>query len=1159
MRFLSHHRRFEQKTRLSRGGRKYGHSKYDLLSRSCCFFRELVWSIAFVSLWFSAGVVGAQPPGTTPSRDVFSQQQDGVDASGLPIRAFMFLSESDNVVLMPGLSWEEFERLSNPDSVVDSNQQLFSFQSLAVKGEVEAERFEGEVSLSILVAPSQGQWIRIPLQMGNFHRLKPPDVTGIENYFMTLTSEGSGHLLLVKTDQQQEVKLRMEVSARVVASTVAKTLDFKLPGAPARVDLTVGAVGVEGEIVGRGDEVLQKKVVQAKGTNFQIESGGGNYSLRWGSSSRTKDDTALLEVESRINVRWDSPQDQLIADFLLTVENVRGSIDSFQLRLPPGAVVLDSLRIGDSGRTIDLGEPVQGRDEEIRDVIIPEAERGSRIDLSFELQLPNDNASESNPLDFHVAEVVGSLRHKGVIAVETGSDYRLRWLSSPWVDRVIGELGEDAVNAGRTYEFRFERASFELPLYLGEKGRQLRMTSNSILDVYDAAANLDMTISINGQVSKGLLQFNDAGWQIREIQDSETGELLDLFEDDDRFLNMRSVGNGDLSQIRILAELQLNPENGDVGFYLPTVTDVDGAARVQKATLDIKSTGRSMLVVDLAASVGLTRGIAAGADVSVAKSSTVSYQIQTQEKRPKVVGALVAQPPRISLASEAAIELSGNQLRTDVDWTVTSSLDLEGSLFVRIPVASSPASLNENGDSIGSVAQRGENAATPIPDDQEDNSGGAEEPVDPILEEPWVVNVNGAPAKLKYVDGDRYELISERLAMNTMEITWRRVQDLNAAVGDGAVISVPLPSPGILDVTIRGSMGVTLRGDQGFDLVSADRQRQKRLDLVTFPRDPLRLKLLSRLTSQEELTVQKTVLRTVVGRNLRHESVYAKVQGGGRFQVGLPSDVADVSVQAFIDGKRRTVRREENTLVVLLPNDREAHVVDLQVWIAQETPASFSNIKPLLRLPFGVGRVYWQIVAPSDGHVLWASPTLGRSMSWRFDRWKLYRQPSHDDVRLLRLVDATSISMPPGNRYLYIGSDLRSFEVVIVSRVVLWVLIGSVVLLAAVVLTNFPKSRHPLTAVVLAVMFGGLLAIAPDAAVLAGQFGIIALVLVVVMMAVRVLVSPAKNGRVFNSSVIAPDQPRPPSTRSLMPAIADDPGVTATEALPEPAPTEVTT
>ena len=90
-------------------------------------------------------------------------------------------------------------------------------------------------------------------------------------------------------------------------------------------------------------------------------------------------------------------------------------------------------------------------------------------------------------------------------------------------------------------------------------------------------------------------------------------------------------------------------------------------------------------------------------------------------------------------------------------------------------------------------------------------------------------------------------------------------------------------------------------------------------------------------------------------------------------------------------------------------------------------------------------------------------------------------------------------------------------------------------------------------------MFGGLLAIAPDAAVLAGQFGIIALVLVVVMIAVRALVSPTKNGRVFSSSAVAADQPRPPSTRSLMPAIAAEPGGSATEALPEPAPTEVTT
>ena len=1118
-------------------------------------FGTLALMLAFSGLIFQPWIGFAQPPGTTPTREVFEQSEDALDSQGLPIRAFMFLSESDNVVLMPGLSWEEFERLSNPDSEVDVQQQSFSYQSLSIKGDADQERFEGEVVVRVLITPTQGQWIRIPLRMGNFHRLAPPEVTGVDEYFMTLTPDGSGHLLLVKTDKQQVATLRMQVSGRVVSGTAAKTLDFQLPAVSSKVDLSVDGENLKGNVVGRGDEVMKTTITSENVTKFSIDSGGGNYALRWGSSSRSRDD-GFKYAESRITVRWDSPQDPIIADVLLTVENVRGSIDSFQLRLPRGAIVLDSPRLGNGGQTIELGDPIQEGDNEIRDVIIPEEERQARIDLNFQLQLANNEASEDAPLKFHIAEVVGSLRHNGVIVVRTGSDYRLRWLSSPWVDRVVSETTEESTTSGRTYEFRFERASFELPLWLGEKGRQLRISSASQLTVYDSTANLDMIISIDGQVSEGL-KFNDAGWHISEIQNAETGELLDPFEENDRFMDMKNVGNGDASQIRILAELSLAPENGDVEFFLPTVTDTDGAARVQKATLDIISNGRAMLVVDLEASNGLTRRVPTGGEGS-ANSSTTSFQLQAQQQKPKIAGALVAQPPRISLASEATIELSGDQLRTSVNWTVTSSLDLEGKLPVRIPDISSSIVLGENelADGLADpIENTGERRTVEEGETPEDVARA--ESKNARQDEPWVVIVNGAPASLKFLDGDRYELTSERLSMDTMEIEWRRVQDLTTAIGDGVTVSVPLPSPGIPDVTVRGTMGVTLRGDTRLGLVSADRQMQNRLDLITFPRDPLRLKLVSRLTSPQELTVRQTVLRTVVGRNLRQESVHAKVQGGGSFRVDLPSDAIDVSVQAFINGERHAVMREDNTLTVLLPSDSQNHEVDLQVWMAHETPSSFATIEPLLRLPFGVGRVYWQIIAPLDGHVLWASPTLGRSMSWRFDRWKLYRQPSHDDRQLLELVGRTSIPSPPGNRYLYIGSDLRSFEVVVVSRVVLWILIGSVVLFAAVVLTNFPKARHPLTAVVLAVVFGGLLAIAPDAAVLAGQFGIIALVLVVVMIAVRVLFSPGKNGRVF-STTTSTDLTRPPSTRSPHPLAAEHTGVTATTDLPTPPPTEVT-
>jgi hypothetical protein len=392
--------------------------------------------------------------------------------------------------------------------------------------------------------------------------------------------------------------------------------------------------------------------------------------------------------------------------------------------------------------------------------------------------------------------------------------------------------------------------------------------------------------------------------------------------------------------------------------------------------------------------------------------------------------------------------------------------------------------------------------------------------------------------------------------MGSMKIRWRHVRDLRRESTDGSIESVSIPRPDLADVTFRGVIPITLRGNQQFDLTSSDSPPLTQLDLDTLPRDPLRLKLQSLTTRREELSIRQTILRTAVGRYTRHEQVLASIQGGESFRVGLPASVGEISVEAFIDGEPEPVRRDRNTLIVPLPGDKLSHVVDLSVWVSTATASSWGTVEPTLKLPIGAGRVYWQIVAPTDGHVVWASPTLGRSMAWRFDRWKLYREASHGDQALTAMAGSKRNLMPPqGNRYLYVGSDLRSFHAVVVSRAVLWFCIGSFVLLMAVVLTNFPRSRHPLTAVVMAVLFGGLLAIAPDAAVLAGQFGIIGLVLVIVMIAIRVLIAPRGSDRVFGSSGSTPGASHP-STLSLKKPVAVDAGPTTTQTIPSPSPTE---
>lgn len=1145
MRFLSSYR-----TSLSRTT----HERHRKGSRCAA---SLGRSIRIAGILFAAlaGLLGrpvrldAQPPGTPPPAQILSQEQTE-SPDGIPIRAFMFLSESGNRVMMPSLTWEEFERFLNLDGGMDTSRQRYSYQSLEIGGVTDQERAELDITLRFSIEPTEGRWVPVPMRMGNFHRLAPPDVSGVDEYFMALSPDDSGYLLFVKTERRADAMLRMRVSARVDVSAAARSLSFRLPDVPVRVELITDDDDALGEVIGRGDEAITVKAMEGSRTQVVVESGGGSFMLRWGQLERSTDNLPVLEVESRTSVRWDSPQDQPVATVRLTIRNVRGSIDSFQLRLPSGSVVLEAPRLGASGQTIELANVAGEPSGELREVIIPEEERQQRIDLNFDLQLAQDNASAASPLLFGVPEVVGSLRHRGDIDIKTGGDYRLRWRATSWVRSEMGESRDDAT-PGRTYRFRFDRASFALPLWLGEKERQLRMNSRSEVTIREGIANILMNIEINGQTADGRLRFDDASWQIRSIE-SEGGLPLDSFtEDSFRVIEFNAGNAEETARLRVRAQRALEMEGGTVRIGLPRVIALDDTALVQDATVDLVNTSRMVLVVDLDRSKGISR-IARVTAPSGDDSTTTSFRLMTQGEPPQIVGSMMEQPPRVELASSATIELDGQQLRTTVDWNISSGLDLEGRLPIRIPHL--PPVEVQDPDLAGMGPFDGTGAGTLIAETANE-AGDKNAPNSLLSEGTWLVTVDDIPARLEEDGDDRFVLISDRLATGSMSVRWRHTRDLRSATVEGSIEPVSLPRPDFADVTVRGPMRIALRGNQQLDLASLDAPSSPDFEVGQLPRDPLRLRLRSRLTAREELSIRRCILRTVVGRTTRHEQVMATIQGGDSFRVRLPEQSGEVSVQAMIDGASAPVRREGDSLVLMLPGDRSSHVVDLRVWFSMATPSSVASIEPALRLPVGVGRVYWQIVAPLDGHIVWASPTLGRSMTWRFDRWRLFREPSHDDQALTRLAGATDNPLPLGNKYLYVGSDLRSFRAVVVSRVMLWISVGAFVLLSAVVLTHFPRTRHPITAVAMAVLFGGLLAIAPDAAVLAGQFGIIAMVLVIVMIAVRALLAPTTTDRVFASSVAAA-RANQPSTRSLKKLLAPEPVTPAsTQTMPH-SPTE---
>jgi hypothetical protein len=224
----------------------------------------------------------------------------------------------------------------------------------------------------------------------------------------------------------------------------------------------------------------------------------------------------------------------------------------------------------------------------------------------------------------------------------------------------------------------------------------------------------------------------------------------------------------------------------------------------------------------------------------------------------------------------------------------------------------------------------------------------------------------------------------------------------------------------------------------------------------------------------------------------------------------------DVLVRAVIDGTPGDVLRvDENTCSVRL-GEKGTHTVSIQLWSPRESSLVAERIQPILSLPTGTERFYWEIITPQDDHLVWASPSSGRAMRWQFDRWRLYRQPIQTGSELAAWAGASwETRLPPGNRYLFVGVDASGLQTVMMSRMAIWLIAGTTVLLVSCLLTYFPRARHPLLAVTGAVFLSGMTLLLPDASVLAGQVMLVAMLMVAVMAGVGYLLAPKRPTRVL--------------------------------------------
>jgi hypothetical protein len=1135
-----------------------------------------------------AGRTLAQPPGTLPPSSITNRilQEDtgtkgepgagsapvapagsgtpaGSAPSAVPIepKAFLMLDSAGNPVMVPGMTFEKMDRLMRLAEGLERPDQAYALESLTIAGRVDESHAELNVTVRINVEPTGDAWIAIPLRMGNFHRTGPADVSGIESYRMDLAEDGNGYLLHLQAETRKTVVVAMRVVVRVSAPPTA-AIEFRLPETVCDISLSMPDTGVSASIVGRGDEVV-RTVNSGRSTTVEIESGGGTFSLRFGTQLPVIDNRPVLETDSQILVDWQQADNSPLAKVDMQIRNLRGDLPKVSLLVPNSMQLLQQPEVlnGSAFEVMDATESEastkgattgNGAAETLRRIdVIPTTVRGdSQVVISLDGQMRSEGGRAGGQVIMAPIAMDDAVEQKGEIEIRTPRDYRLRWTPSPWVHSIWEKADSDSMSS-RVYRFRFDRVPFELPIWLSARARQLRLESDLRLTLYDSLASLRMTIKTSGAVPDSrILPIWVGNWKVQSVFIADTTTPIEADRNGDLLeIDLASLPNGGSEGDRIemvLVEPLISSAEA-IDLSLPHVAGNDDLIGTLPSSLTVVSQNDSRFVVDLSTSMGIGEVIRRGTTTTEAPNTSADPTAENRYSLPdiaqpcRIVGYLVRERPSVSVLADAEISIIADRIVEVVDWTIYP----QGGLRGRLPIAwddslkpiAAPEAATVTPANTPSATDNPSTVAPPavskeIPSGIDSRQGALT--LSPLSM--WSVVVDDAPAIIRLDADGRYQVYSDRLGGGPHRIRFRRSRLLPTLPNAAAPLDgVFLPRPTLPDSTLRGPVVVRLRGSDEWSLTSMGSEGRfvDELTLSSIPQDDLPLQVKPVEKRDDDLIIRRGVLRTALGESTHHEQFIATIEGGGTLRIGLTKGTENIRVRATVDGAPMEVLRDSEDRCLIRLGDVGLHRIDLQVWVPRTSSSMIDTAQPLLALPIGIERLYWQIVVPQDQHLVWATPTMGRAMRWQLDRWRLNRVPELNDAALVAWSGVqTNNVMPPGNRYLLVGIDAGSLSAKTMSRQWMWLLVGATVLTAASVLIYVPTFRHPFTAVLGAIALGGLMLLLPDAAVIAGQLTLVAMLIVAVMSGVRHLLSSRRGDRVFGPSRESFEQP---TTRQIQP------------------------
>jgi len=823
---------------------------------------------------------------------------------------------------------------------------------------------------------------------------------------------------------------------------------------------------------------LVEQVPVGGGTRLRVVGAAGPVRLTWHSTESAASDFAtVLSASGEIRVSIDGRS--VRSNARLRVESYGGGFDRLRVRLPPGAqlvpdpaadaaaqrpkyrVIVEAAANGAAG-------PGERDARQVVRIEFPDKQLTPvTIDLSTEQ--PIGLEGEGSAVELAGFDVVGAVRQFGDVALEVADDWQARWQIGDHVRQVDAqELAASLQAASLSAAFQYDRQPWSLGVRIETRQTRIHVTPQYEMQIWPDEARL--TLRLNYQVYGARafeFQVRMKGWQISGSP-LESGGLVNL----DRILRVDDTLTLPLSQAstpraEITLALRYPLPREAPRFELPLPVPI--AASIGTGDLAVRATPDVELLPDPQNSVGL----AAVTPTERADPQDMNGALHFRSVLPDAV--LVAE--RRNRAQRVSTEVVSHVVITAAGASVEQQLDYD---VQYVPLS---ALLFETSNELWFSEGQVEVALAASAANDDASAGETPLSIVPAAEYLEVTN-SGAATRF------RVPLPQPRTGRFTVYVRYR--VPLPDAARGGQAWQLPLVRPIEIQETrhraeIRATRGLTVALDaksdrsswksatsnSGNDLphlvrtYTAD-DAQDILPLIVAEADS---------NSGSGTTVDRIWLQSWYSGGVRQDRMALRFHtAAAQATVELPPQSSTAEIEVLLDGELAEVlSRDRGRIVVRLDqatddrNSADAASTDYTLELRSRQPIRRGLLTrheltpPLLVGGRALSQVYWQIVLPSDEHIVRAPRQLSSASHWQWLGSFWGQRPVFSQSELEKWAEAKPQIAPTAaqNEYLYAGlAPVLSIEFITAPRWLIVLASSAVVLAIGLLWIHVPAARR---------------------------------------------------------------------------------------------------